>query len=155
MRLIELMMMLLLPSIAWVRSTSGWTSKVAFTTATGRQPTRHLHRCLKSRLFRRGRRRRLQVHQARRLQPNPISAGKGFVFYGASWCSQCKLQKRKFGRYAGTLPYVECSIDGTRERTEACVSMNIKAYPTWVFPDGSRQSGVYSRERLSSISGCS
>lgn len=79
---------------------------------------------------------------------------KGFVFYGASWCPQCTLQKRMFGRSASNLPYVECAIDGTRERTPTCASMGIKAYPTWVFPDGSRRAGVYSQKNLALISGC-
>lgn len=81
-------------------------------------------------------------------------SGKGFRLYGASWCPQCTKQKKLFGSTASSLPYIECSPDGSKDRTQDCTRQGIKAYPTWVFPDGRRRSGVYSPQKLASLSGC-
>ena len=54
-------------------------------------------------------------------------------FYGASWCANCREQKRLFGRAADRLPYVECSPNGPKGAVMfACTSANVAAYPTWV-----------------------
>lgn len=81
-------------------------------------------------------------------------AQKGFVFYGTSWCPQCTRQRRSFGATASALPYVECSVNGTRDDTPQCRAKGIRSYPTWEFPDGRRQSGVLSVEALARLSGC-
>lgn len=81
-------------------------------------------------------------------------AAKGAVFYGTSWCPQCARQRRSFGASAAELPYVECSVNGTRQETAHCAAKGIRAYPTWVFPDGRRQSGVLSVETLARVTGC-
>ncbi|MEM7411122.1 MAG: DUF3859 domain-containing protein [Myxococcota bacterium] len=76
----------------------------------------------------------------------------GAVFYGAHWCSACKKQKALFGADVDALPYVECEQWITRIKNRAC--RGVTAYPTWQFPDGSRQSGVFSLAKLAQRSGC-
>ena len=77
----------------------------------------------------------------------------GAKFYGAFWCSHCNDQKEMFGKSAKLLPYVECSNkDGSQN--EVCVSAKIEGYPTWVFADGFKQSGLMSFEELASSTKC-
>ncbi len=79
---------------------------------------------------------------------------KGVVFYGAFWCQHCQNQKALFGTAVGKLPYVECSTPDTSGRTAVCVEKEVKSYPTWVFSDGSRESGELSLEHLAEKTGC-
>lgn len=79
---------------------------------------------------------------------------KGAVFYGAFWCSHCQNQKKSFGASVEFLPYVECSTPDGRGQIQVCIDKNIEGYPTWVFSDGSRQSGEVPFETLSSKTGC-
>jgi hypothetical protein len=81
-------------------------------------------------------------------------ASSGAQFYGASWCPQCKKQLRQFGAAASSLPYVECSADGSRKSVPGCDAAGIKAFPTWVFPSGVRRAGVFSPESLAKLTGC-
>ena len=80
---------------------------------------------------------------------------KGVVFYGAFWCPHCQNQKKMFGTAADQLPYVECSTPDGQGRTQACVEKEIKGYPTWVFPDGTRLSGEIPLQTLADKSSCS
>lgn len=73
----------------------------------------------------------------------------GALFYGAYWCGHCENQKEMFGASVKSLPYVECTQEQQR-----CAQANIEGYPTWVFADGTRQTGVQSFEALAEISGC-
>jgi hypothetical protein len=79
---------------------------------------------------------------------------KGVKFYGASWCSHCNNQKSAFGESAKYLPYVECTEPDGQAQTTVCTENNITGYPTWVFQDGSRESGELSMEVLAEKSGC-
>lgn len=79
---------------------------------------------------------------------------EGAVFYGASWCPQCDAQRRILGSAMRHVHYVECSADGGRETTHECEDADIRAFPTWVFGDGSSQSGRLSLETLASRTGC-
>ena len=79
---------------------------------------------------------------------------RGVIFYGAFWCPHCQNQKALFGKSEKLLPYTECSTPDGKEQLELCRLENIESYPTWVFPDGSRQSGELSLETLSEKSGC-
>jgi hypothetical protein len=76
-------------------------------------------------------------------------ADKGVTMYGAVWCPACGSQKRIFGDSFGIVPYVECPDD-----PERCMAAGIRAYPTWVFPDGTRLEGKQDIETLSQRSGC-
>lgn len=79
---------------------------------------------------------------------------KGAVFYGAFWCPHCQNQKALFGRSQRLLPYVECSTPDGRSQLPRCTEKNVTGYPTWVFADGSRESGEVSLDRLVEKTGC-
>ena len=81
-------------------------------------------------------------------------AREGAIFYGASWCPQCRAQEKLLGSGSQYVHYVECSADGGRDKTQECQDAGISGYPTWVFPDGSRQQGRLSVETLAARSGC-
>ncbi|MFH1408931.1 MAG: hypothetical protein ABIH34_03415 [Nanoarchaeota archaeon] len=80
---------------------------------------------------------------------------KGAIMYGAYWCSHCNDQKKMFGASVDLINYVECSLPDNQGQTAACAAAGIESYPTWEFPDGSRQSGALSIATLSQRSGCS
>lgn len=79
---------------------------------------------------------------------------KGVKFYGAYWCPHCQEQKESFGSAAQYLPYIECDAKGENPNPEACEKANIKAYPTWVFPDGTTLTGVQHPDDLSYMARC-
>ncbi len=79
---------------------------------------------------------------------------KGAVFYGASWCSHCQAQKESFGNSVHLLPYVECSTPDGQGQTSACADKKIMQYPTWIFADGSQETGNLSMEKLAEKTGC-
>lgn len=79
---------------------------------------------------------------------------KGAIFYGAFWCSHCNAQKEAFGDAKKNLPYVECSTPDGKGQTQRCKDANIDGYPTWVFSDGSRQSGEIPLPKLAEKTGC-
>lgn len=79
---------------------------------------------------------------------------KGVIFYGAFWCPHCQEQKEMFGSSVKFLPYVECSTPDGQGQTPICTQKNITGYPTWVFPDGTQESGALSLQELSQKSGC-
>ena len=78
---------------------------------------------------------------------------KGATFYGASWCPHCQNQKKLFGE-SKNLPYVECATPDGKGETQICIDNKIEGYPTWVFADGSRQSGEISLDVLSQKTSC-
>lgn len=78
----------------------------------------------------------------------------GTLFYGAFWCPHCDDQLRLFGNSANRVPYVECSTPDRRGQLARCSAAGIESYPTWVFGDGTRLSGVQSLEILAQRSGC-
>ena len=79
----------------------------------------------------------------------------GAKFYGAWTCPACFKQMNLFGKQAGAdVTYVECrKPKQLAEQAEACNAAEIRAYPTWVLPDGRRKVGVQSLEALSRWSG--
>jgi hypothetical protein len=79
---------------------------------------------------------------------------KGVLFYGAFWCPHCAEQKAEFGRSVKLLPYIECSTPDGKGQLPVCIDKNIKSYPTWVFPDGSRVEQVLPLKDLSEKSSC-
>ena len=79
---------------------------------------------------------------------------KGAIFYGASWCPHCQAQKALFGNSEKLLPYVECATPDGQGQTQVCADAKIDGYPTWVFADGTRQSGEQTLEALSQKTGC-
>lgn len=79
---------------------------------------------------------------------------KGAIFYGAFGCSHCQNQKALFGKSAQFLPYVECSTPDGNNTREECTRAGVGKYPTWQFPDGSRESGEVSLRYLSEKTTC-
>lgn len=80
---------------------------------------------------------------------------KGVEMYGAFWCPHCADQKKVFGSEAEKhMPYNECDPKGDNPVTETCLELDIENYPTWIFPDGTRQTGVIPLTDLQSQSGC-
>lgn len=73
---------------------------------------------------------------------------KGVIFYGAFWCPHCADQKKLFGTFVSLLPYFECSTPDGNGQIQACTEKGVTAYPTWVFPDGSRLVGPQSLQTL-------
>ena len=80
---------------------------------------------------------------------------KGAKFYGAFWCPHCQAQKALFGKSKSLLPYVECSTPDQKDQTQICKDNKIEGYPTWIFADGSRNSGEMTLEQLAEKTGCS
>lgn len=79
---------------------------------------------------------------------------KGLKFYGAYWCPHCEAEKKRFGRSAKYLPYVECAIPGSDQLTQACKDQGVKGFPTWIGPGDQRTEGELELTDLASRSGC-
>src|SRR3989344_7884917 len=73
---------------------------------------------------------------------------KGAIFYGAFWCPHCQNQKAMFGGSAKLLPYVECSTPDRKGQLDVCKEKQIEGYPTWIYADGTRESGEIPLARL-------
>jgi len=81
---------------------------------------------------------------------------KGVKFYGAWWCPHCQNQKKLFGSSFRLINSIECAPPGnTRDQLQVCKDAGIQGYPTWVFADGSRQSGEMTFEALAEKTSCS
>ncbi|MBX4200689.1 hypothetical protein KW786_01020 [Candidatus Parcubacteria bacterium] len=97
---------------------------------------------------------------AREQGPGPLDdfakclKDKGAIFYGAFWCPHCQATKKLFGNSKQYLPYVECSTPDSQGQLPICAEKDIKVYPTWVFPDGSRTEGEVSLQELADKTGC-
>lgn len=52
---------------------------------------------------------------------------KGWVMYGAAWCSHCVAQKALFGTSFQFIKYVECP-----DNIQLCTDKGVNGYPTWV-----------------------
>lgn len=76
----------------------------------------------------------------------------GVVFFGANWCPACSEQKQLFQDGSDDLPFVEVT-NPDRSIGQIGIDNNITAYPTWVFPDQSRETGVLTLQQLSDRSG--
>jgi len=76
------------------------------------------------------------------------------IFYGTFWCPYCQNQKKMFGKSAQLLPYEECSTPDGQAQLAYCTEVGVESYPTWVFPDESRLTGVVSFETLAEKTGC-
>ena len=79
----------------------------------------------------------------------------GARFYGAWTCPACFRQMNFFGKQAGmSVPYIECrKPEQLPEQAAACDRAQIRAYPTWVLPDGQRREGLQTLEALSTWTG--
>ncbi|MBI5224316.1 hypothetical protein HY989_00435 [Candidatus Micrarchaeota archaeon] len=82
-------------------------------------------------------------------------AEKGAKFYGAFWCPHCKTQKELFGSSIKYVDYVECSTPDGNGQLSVCRLAGISTYPTWVYADGTKETGTVPLEQLSAKTGCS
>lgn len=80
-----------------------------------------------------------------------ISAS-GTKFYGAAWCTFCTQQKELFADAQYYLPFVEVT-NPDRTLNEVGTAAGVTSFPTWVFPDGSRETGVQTLATLAARSG--
>lgn len=74
---------------------------------------------------------------------------KNVTMYGADWCPHCQNEKKSFGEAFKFIKYVECP-----DNPQKCLDIDIKAYPTWIFPNGQRLVGEQGPEKLAQESGC-
>ncbi|HEY9481145.1 MAG TPA: hypothetical protein VIR98_02870 [Candidatus Paceibacterota bacterium] len=81
-------------------------------------------------------------------------ADSGATFYGAFWCPHCRAQKALFGGSAALLPYHECSTADGQGQLPECTEIGVESYPTWVFKDGTKQTGEVALEDLAKFTGC-
>ncbi|MFO0869998.1 MAG: peptidylprolyl isomerase [Pirellulales bacterium] len=79
-------------------------------------------------------------------------AATGTKFYGAAWCPFCTQQKELFNDAQYYLPFVEAT-NPDRTLNAAGQAANITSFPTWIFPDGSREVGVQTLETLAQRAG--
>lgn len=80
---------------------------------------------------------------------------KGATFYGAFWCPHCQTQKQLFGKSASKLPYVECSTPDGKGQLQVCIDAEISSYPSWVYPDGTIETGEKTPQYLADKVSCS
>jgi hypothetical protein len=81
-------------------------------------------------------------------------AEKKATMYGSFLCPHCDDQKKLFGSSFKYVPYVECSVRGSRQMTFPCIVARIRFTPTWIFADEERRTGVQSLKSLSAKTGC-
>jgi thiol-disulfide isomerase/thioredoxin len=79
---------------------------------------------------------------------------KGAKFYGAFWCPHCQEQKKDFGKSAKLLPYIECSAPNGKDQLQVCTDAGVTGYPTWMFADGSKETGRVALAKLAEKTGC-
>ena len=82
-------------------------------------------------------------------------AAKKATMYGSFLCPHCDDQKRLLGSSFRYVPYVECSIRGSRQMTFPCMAAQIRFTPTWIFANGDRLTGVQPLKTLAEKTGCS
>lgn len=78
----------------------------------------------------------------------------GAVFYGAFWCPHCQNTKKLLGNAMKYINYVECSAPDGKTQLPVCAEKGVQGYPTWIFGDGTRETGELSLETLAQKTGC-
>jgi len=81
-------------------------------------------------------------------------ASKGVRLYSTWWCGPCHMQERLFGDGASRLDEVQCSAPESYDQLQVCSAADIRSYPTWTFPDGTRLEGVQELGDLADKAGC-
>lgn len=79
-------------------------------------------------------------------------AAAGVKYFGAAWCPFCTEQKELFADGGHYLPFIEVT-NGDRTLNSIGQAEQITTFPTWEFPDETRETGVLSLETLSQRSG--
>jgi hypothetical protein len=81
-------------------------------------------------------------------------ADKKATMYGSFLCPHCDDQRKLFGPSFRYVPYVECSVRGSRQMTFSCIAAQIRYTPTWIFEDSEHRVGLQSLKSLSEKTGC-
>lgn len=81
-------------------------------------------------------------------------AEKKATMYSSFLCPHCDDQRKLFGSSFRYVPYIECSVRGSRQMTFPCIAAQIRYTPTWIFEDGERRVGLQSLKSLSEKTGC-
>jgi hypothetical protein len=66
------------------------------------------------------------------------------IMYGSYTCTHCIHQKTLIK--ASDYTYIECNLNTSVNMV--CIDAHIEAYPTWVFPDGSRREGEINQSQF-------
>lgn len=77
---------------------------------------------------------------------------KGAKLFTASWCGHCTAQKEAFGAGLEFLDNTECAED--KGWAQVCEDAGIESVPTWVFGNGTKQSGNTDLAKLAKLGGC-
>ncbi len=77
------------------------------------------------------------------LTPDLVAFAKalsaaGVTYFGAAWCPACTLQKELFQDGGHSLPFVEVT-GPDRSLNQIGIDEGIEEFPTWEFPDGTRE----------------
>ena len=78
-------------------------------------------------------------------------AASGAKLYGAAWGPFTTQQMQLFEDGGNELPFIEVTLPD-RSISDLGIDNQINAYPTWVFPDGTRNIGSLSLEEISELS---
>ncbi|MBM4088674.1 MAG: peptidylprolyl isomerase, partial [Planctomycetes bacterium] len=76
----------------------------------------------------------------------------GAKLFSAAWCPACTTQKELFEDGGDFLPFIEVT-NPDRSLNQIGIAEGITQFPTWQFPDGSREVGFLSLETLSARAG--
>ena len=76
----------------------------------------------------------------------------GAKLYTASWCGHCEHQKDAFKEGVEYLNNTECAEDNGW--ADACTNAGVKAVPTWIFGDGTVQTGNTPLSKLAELTDC-
>ena len=74
------------------------------------------------------------------------------TYFGAAWCAACTQQSQIFAGGGIYLPFLEVT-NPDRTLNQLGIDEGIEQFPTWEFPDGSREVGVLDLATLSARSG--
>lgn len=79
-------------------------------------------------------------------------ADAGVEFYGAAWSADTTQQRELFEDGGQFLPFTEVT-NPNRTPNQAAMANDITIYPTWVFPDDTRLTGVQTLQTIAQRSG--
>jgi large repetitive protein len=84
-------------------------------------------------------------------------ADAGVHFYHARWCGHCETQKDMFGSSLDLIESTDCAVSDRSSDgfTQECLDNEITSVPAWVFPDGTKLTGVQTFETLADQASCS
>ncbi len=83
---------------------------------------------------------------------------KGFVVYESVTCSDCRAQRKLFGKAFEYITAIECNPIVPEHQTDRCLQMEIWKTPTWILEQGGKEikrlEGYQLLKDLNTFSGC-